>query len=103
MKATELLGAEVVDTRGRRLGKVHDVRLARTHPNERWHIETLVVGPSAFAYRLGYAEEDVRGPCLLAALAARLNRRTHRIPWKHVLSFDRRRLTVRPSPTEDPS
>ncbi|MDG9715611.1 PRC-barrel domain-containing protein [Streptomyces sp. DH24] len=96
MKATDLLGAEAVDTDGRRLGRVHDVRLARSGQDAAWRIDAVVVGPSALAYRLGYAEHVVDGPRLLAALACRLGRRNRPVPWARVVSFRQRRLVVRP-------
>ncbi|GAA2648759.1 PRC-barrel domain-containing protein [Streptomyces vastus] len=94
MKATDLLGAEAVDTGGCRLGTVHDIRLARPSPDAAWHIDAVVVGPSALAYRFGYADHDVSGPWLLAVVARWLVRRTRWIPWTQVVSLERRRLVV---------
>lgn len=96
MKATDLLGAEAVDTEGRRLGRVHDVRLASSRRDAPWHIDAVVVGPSALAYRLGYAEHAVKGPAVLASLARWLGRHNHPIPWNQILSVQHRRLVVRP-------
>ncbi|MEU6176971.1 PRC-barrel domain-containing protein [Streptomyces coeruleorubidus] len=96
MKATDLLGAEAVDTDGRRLGRVHDVRLARPRHDAPWRIDAVVVGPSALAYRLGYAGRAVDGPRLLTVLARRLGRGGGPIPWSRIVSVERRRLVVRP-------
>ncbi|MBQ1088637.1 PRC-barrel domain-containing protein [Streptomyces sp. B93] len=96
MKATDLLGAEAVDTDGHSLGRVHDVRLARSGRDAPWRIEAVVVGPSALAYRLGYAEDTVDGPYVLAALARRLGRRNRSIAWHRIVSVRQRRLVVRP-------
>ncbi|MER7407893.1 PRC-barrel domain-containing protein [Streptomyces sp. NPDC000070] len=96
MKATDLLGAEAVDTDGRRLGRVHDIRLARPGYDAPWRIDAVIVGPSALAYRLGYSEHAVTGPGLLAALARWLVRRSRPIPWNQVISVKQRRLVVRP-------
>lgn len=103
MKATDLLGAEAVDTDGRRLGRVHDIRLARFGRDAAWRIDAVVVGPSALAYRLGYADEAVQGPRLLAVLARRLGRRNRPIPWRQIVSFGQRRLVVRPDAERDGS
>lgn len=94
MKATDLLGAEAVDTDGRRLGRVRDVRLARSGHDTAWRIDAVIVGPSALAYRLGYAEHAVEGPWLVAVLAHRLGRRNRPIPWGRIVSFRQRRLVV---------
>ncbi|MEU0337492.1 PRC-barrel domain-containing protein [Streptomyces bobili] len=96
MKATDLLGAEAVDTDGRSLGRVHDVRLARSAYDTPWYIDAVIVGPSALAYRLGYAEHTVNGPKILASLARRLGRRNRSISWRQVISVQHRRLVVRP-------
>ncbi|MEU2271431.1 PRC-barrel domain-containing protein [Streptomyces olindensis] len=96
MKATDLLGAEAVDTEGSRLGRVHDIRLARSGHDAPWRIDAVIVGPSALAYRLGYSEHAVTGPGLLAALARRLGRRSRPIPWSRVVRVQQRRLVVRP-------
>lgn len=96
MKATDLLGAEAVDTDGRRLGRVHDIRLARSGHDTPWHIDAVIVGPAALAYRLGYSEHAVTGPWLLAALARWLGRRNRPIPWNQVVQVQQRRLVVRP-------
>lgn len=103
VRATDLLGSVVEDTRGRRLGKVHDIRLARASAAEPWRIDAVVVGPSALSYRFGYAQHEVNGPYLVTAVATLLNRRSRRISWTDVLSFDERRLTVRTAPTGDAS
>ncbi|MEU1572392.1 PRC-barrel domain-containing protein [Streptomyces collinus] len=96
MKASDLLGAEAIDTDGRRLGRVHDIRLARSGHDAPWRIDAVIVGPSAVAYRLGYSEHAVAGPGPLAALARRLGRRNHPIPWNQVVQVQQRRLVVRP-------
>ncbi|MFE9646737.1 PRC-barrel domain-containing protein [Streptomyces sp. NPDC006365] len=96
MKATDLLGAEALDTDGRRLGRVHDVRLARAGQGAPWRIDAVIVGPSALAYRLGYAEHAVEGPGLLAVLVRWLGRSDRQIPWSQVVSVQQRRLVVRP-------
>lgn len=97
MRAADLLGTEVVDQRGRRLGRVHDIRLTRPAGEDRWRIDTLIVGTRAIAHRFGYADRVVEGPALLAALA-RLTGHRHEIPWHHVLSHGDGRLVVRAQP-----
>lgn len=96
MRAAELLAAEAVDRAGRRLGRVHDIHLARQSRDAPWRIEAVTVGPTALAYRFGYAQGEVVGPAALAALARLLTRRRRRIAWRRVVSYDGRRLVLDP-------
>ena len=78
MRASDLLGREVVDADGHPIGRVHDLRStldrsaiggARGIP-----ISHLIVGPRWMGGRLGYSHGDVKGPWLLRStlrLAAR--------------------------------
>jgi sporulation protein YlmC with PRC-barrel domain len=100
VRAAELLRARAVDTEGRRLGKVHDIRLSRASPDEPWRIDSLVVGRSALAYRFGYATGGVTGPAPLVLLAGWLSRRREVLPWSRVDSFRDGRLVVRPAPAD---
>ncbi len=95
MTAAELLAAEVVDENGNRLGKVHDLRLRRTGGSDSWALDAIVVGPTAFAYRLGYTSRDDQGPRLLAGLVRRLTRRTRHIAWRDVVTYADGCVTVR--------
>ncbi|HKY13848.1 MAG TPA: PRC-barrel domain-containing protein [Microthrixaceae bacterium] len=86
MRISDLLDQEVVDERGRRLGKVHDVRLvqdARSAEGDDalFRVDTLLVGRAGLATRLGYTRNGVRGPWLVKLLATRWERRAEHIPW----------------------
>jgi hypothetical protein len=90
---SELLRREVVDTDGRRLGKVHDVLLAADLPagggnRAGLRIEALVVGRSGIAARLGYDANDVQGPWLLRWMARLLERRLEHVMWNDVIWSD---------------
>jgi hypothetical protein len=106
VRLSELLGRDVVDEDGRRLGIVHDVRLvgdarADGAPLDDLRIDLLVVGRAGVAARLGYGPNGVRGPWMLRVLARRLERRIDGIPWEQVTwSNGRGPLTVR---TGEPS
>lgn len=52
--------------------------------------------PTALGYRFGYAQGEVVGPALLAALARLFARRARRIAWQCVVSYDGRRLVLDP-------
>jgi sporulation protein YlmC with PRC-barrel domain len=88
MRATELLGAPVVDPDGRRLGQVLDVRLVQDGPllgaDCALRIEGLVVGPGSGGSHLGYDRAGVRGPALIAWLSHRMTADNRYLPWDQV-------------------
>lgn len=93
MILSDLLTREVIDTDGRRLGKVHDVLLVPDLPTGGGNraglrIEALVIGRSGVAARLGYDANDVKGPWLLRWAARRLERRLEHIRWPDVIWSD---------------
>ncbi|MBT2367282.1 PRC-barrel domain-containing protein [Streptomyces sp. ISL-10] len=95
MKASDLLNAEVVDESGRRLGKVHDLRVTRPSASSPWQLEAVVVGSTGLAHRFGYATGEVRGPAVLAKAAHWLARRRQIIEWSRVISYDQRTIVAR--------
>jgi sporulation protein YlmC with PRC-barrel domain len=83
MRASELLGSEVVDAAGRRRGRVCDVRLS----SDDLAVIALVVcrGRRArLAQRLGHVGDRSAGPWLLHALLALGVRRTTVVPASDV-------------------
>lgn len=80
MTIAELLDHEVVDVDGTRLGRVHDVRVARGDRR----LQELVVGLGAIGYRLGYPTGRTTGPWLLRRVVSLLRRQLHVVPWEHV-------------------
>ena len=83
MRLSELLGLEVHDESGERLGRVHDVRAELTASSLR--ITGLVVGPFGVGERLG-----------LGAPRSRTLVRSHDVvPWSAVVRADRRGIVVR--------
>ncbi|HWC33080.1 MAG TPA: PRC-barrel domain-containing protein [Actinomycetota bacterium] len=77
MRLSELLTFEVVDERGRSLGRVRDVRLdadrdeAERSPPRDLAGTHLLVGSGFVAERLGYAYGPVRGPAIVRWLMKR--------------------------------
>ena len=93
MRASELLASRVVDDRGRDLGPVRDVRLARDH----LRVAGLVVGGGPFAapaHAWGYTEGRARGPWLLRALSAPARRHGRFIPAARVIDWGPGVVTV---------
>jgi hypothetical protein len=85
----ELLRSEVIDADGRRVGRVHDVRLLQDGPERgafgsALRVDGLVVGRGALAIRLGYHRASLRGPFLLGRIFRRLEGRAHYVPWGRV-------------------
>jgi hypothetical protein len=90
---SELLHSEVLDSDGQALGRVDDVRLVQDGPvipgfGSALRVDGLVVGGGGLAVRLGYHRHGVRGPALLKAIFATLERRAHFVPWELVAEWD---------------
>ena len=86
MRASELLASQVVDSNGRPLGPVRDIRVER----DGFRVVGLVVGKGAFArvaHGWGYAEGRAQGPALLSWLTRRATRRARFIPADRVVDW----------------
>ena len=84
MTIAELLSHEVLDAEGVRLGRVHDVRVARDDRR----IHELVVGLGAIGYRLGYPTGRITGPWLVRRVVGLFRRDLHVVPWARVTVAD---------------
>jgi sporulation protein YlmC with PRC-barrel domain len=96
MLLSELLGVTVVDTDGRKLGRVHDVLLVQDGPmtNQglaQLRLHAIAVGKRSFGTQLGYAQGTVQGPWLLRRV---LGRDPEVIPWDAVVHHDPDRIVV---------
>jgi hypothetical protein len=97
MRATELIGCDVYDSRGKHLGHVHDLRFeADGVPGASWQcrLTGLSCGRSSIGHRLGYGTGDMAGPWPISTLFTRWTGRRLEIDWKHVASFDRPRIEL---------
>jgi hypothetical protein len=86
MQMSDVMGRQVADVEGARVGKVADVRLVQDGPfvegfGNMLRVDALVVGRGGVATRLGYVRGGVRGPWLLKALAAALEGRAYLVSW----------------------
>ena len=95
MRISELLDQEVFDPSGRKLGKVHDVRLVQDVPasegqDAAFRVDGLVVGRAGLATRLGYTRNGIQGPWLVKYLVTRRERRTDEISWAEIDRSDGR-------------
>jgi hypothetical protein len=86
MRASEVLGLEVVAGDGRRLGKVLDLRLVQDGPlmgaYAALRVESLVVGHHSVASHRGYDRSSVGGPWVVRALVRMLTRTNRCLPWE---------------------
>jgi hypothetical protein len=101
MRASDLLGAELVDDRGVSLGRVRDIRLVRDGPiagtfGAAFRIQGLVAGPRSLGSRLGFERSTMRGPLPLKALFRWLHRGSHFVEWERVQSIEADWIRIRP-------
>jgi sporulation protein YlmC with PRC-barrel domain len=100
MKLSELLGADAYDESGRRLGRVHDVRVVQDGPmvdgaTATFRLASLIVSPHSLGSRLGLDRRSTRAPWLVAALARWLQRDTRIVDWGDVVEVGDDRVVVR--------
>jgi len=99
MQLSDLLGMDVRDTAGRRVGTVTDVRLAvpgtlDNHPGPP-SVFGLVVSPRTGSSYLGYERSRVRRPAALAALLRWRHRGTFLTLWTDLHNVSAAHITVR--------
>jgi sporulation protein YlmC with PRC-barrel domain len=100
MWATDLIGCDVYDAAGARLGRVHDLSFAMSG-GDGTPVRLRLTGLScrdtvAVGHRLGYGTCDMAGPWPLDAIFRRSGRRaTVRLDWTDVATIERRRITLR--------
>ena len=76
MRISDLLGSEVLQADGTRLGRVREVRIVQDGPivndlQAAFRVDAVIVGRGSLGVRLGYHAEHVRGPWLLNVLFRR--------------------------------
>lgn len=86
----DLLGMEVRDDAGEKLGKVLDVRLVPRawKSNPRLELTELIVGRGGPGSLLGYDRGDFDGPWLVQHAVTWLHRHTRRLPLDQVTRID---------------
>jgi hypothetical protein len=99
MRMGELLRSVVVDVDGRRVGRVHDLRLVQDGPalagfGPALRLDGLVVGRGSLAIRLGYHRAGVTGPFLLGRVFRALEGRARYVPWDRVSDRAEHQLTL---------
>ena len=100
MRASDLLGAAVLDRRGTDIGHVHDLILVQDGSligpvGAAFRLHSLLFGASAIGVRLGFARRDVRGPWPLRAAFTALHDRMLVASWNQVAAIEERQLRLR--------
>ena len=92
IRLTDILGCEVVDDGGHRLGHAADVRVERVVGDDEdpgraeWRVKGIVVGRRGLLERFGVVGSKNRKPTLPHDLVA----------WERVLRIEEGRIVVRP-------
>jgi hypothetical protein len=91
MRLSDLLGLDVLDTDGRRVGSVADVRLVQDGPmigpyGAALRLSGLIIVEHRHVRLLGY-ERDI-GPWFVRWLIHRLTGQVSYVPWKEVDTID---------------
>lgn len=101
MRASDLLGREVVDVGGVRIGVVMDLRCVQTGSSAgggpALRVESLVVSRHRTGAPLGYLRSEQNGPWLVRVLIRALHRRTAVVAWGEVEGWEQNddRITLR--------
>lgn len=92
MRASELIGREVIDRDGNRVGVVTDLRCIQDGPLRGAmaapRLDSLLVSPRHTGALLGYHRPAQHGPWLIRVLVERLHRHARLIPWAAVITHD---------------
>lgn len=88
MRATDLIGLDVLDGAGDHLGVVIDLRCVQDGPlrgaTATLRVEALLVSRRRTGTLLGYERRVQQGPWLLRTVLGRLHGRTLLVPWSAV-------------------
>jgi sporulation protein YlmC with PRC-barrel domain len=88
MRATDLVGLDVYDRAGDRIGVVIDLRCVQDGPLRgamaTLRVESLLVSRRRIGALLGYERHVQQGPWLLRTVTRRLHGRTLLVPWSAV-------------------
>lgn len=108
MRLSDLIGHDVVDQSGQRLGRCHDVRMRRDGPvlqpsgKPAFRALGLVIGEGGIGHRLGYGISGVEGPWLLKLVFGWRAGRSRYVDWSQVAYVRAGQIVVRASTGELP-
>src|SRR3954471_23615675 len=88
MRASDLLGARVLDADGTPLGYVSELHCSLDGPSDgplaAPRLRALTVSTRRAGASLGYQQRDMRGPWPIRLLVRRLHRRARQVEWNRV-------------------
>jgi sporulation protein YlmC with PRC-barrel domain len=91
MRASDLIGADVLSRDGSHLGVVTDLRCVQDGPLRGAmatpRVTALLVSRRHTGSMLGYDRRAQQGPWLIRALVRRLHRHLTEVPWAAVASY----------------
>jgi len=98
MRLSDLLDAEVVDSDGSTIGRVHDVRMVQDGPVQgtfgaALRVQGLVVGRPALGARLGLDRADVKGPWIVKAFFHAIRTDLY-VDWERIRSLGQDRVVI---------
>lgn len=100
MRLSDLMGCDVIDAAGTRLGRVSDVHVVQRGGltqgvQERFWADALLVGRGSWGERVGFIRGRARGPWLVAALFGWIERHARLIPCDEVAEWNVQSRVVR--------
>jgi sporulation protein YlmC with PRC-barrel domain len=99
MRLSDLLGCDVVDSTGRQIGRVHEVRAVQTGPLQgsfgaALTLEGLIVGRGSIGTRLGFDRTDVRSPAVVRLVFEGMKGDRLYVPWDRIEAFQQHRINI---------
>ena len=98
MKASDLIGAQVFDREGEKLGRLFDIEASRTGPlvseaeGNALQISGLLVGSRAFLLRLGFGRSNIKGPYGFGWFARKAP--GYRVRWEDIAAIEGDRILL---------
>jgi PRC-barrel domain len=92
MKASDLIGRPVVDSTGRRVGVVTELRCVQDGPLRGAmaapRVHQVIVSSRRVGFRLGYHRQEQQGPWLIRLVVGWLHRNLTVVPWESIQLTD---------------
>jgi hypothetical protein len=92
MKASDLIGRSVIDSAGRQVGVVTDLRCIQDGPLRGAmaapRVHYVIISRRRVGSLLGYDRRSQQGPWLIRLIVRRLHRRLAIVPWESIQLTD---------------
>src|ERR1043166_6606163 len=100
MRLTDLLGSDVVDSRGRKIAAVTDVRRVQDGPllgeiGSAFRAHGLVMGRASIGAHMGFERRNVRGPWLLKRIFRIIQGTPLYAEWELIRSIEPHRVRLK--------